>query len=627
MKFSILLAVLILCLLAACTPATVSSDGSAPASTASDASVYPLSMNSASGQIQQAMLVSSTRWHTIRMDGASFQYAADGVTPAQVYREQAWIDLAGGRFRVLASGPDNGAAESFKAGDGVTILNIDLKNGQIQSQPMPDFERGAYVPRLEAGVVYPQPLWGQIGTPISQMAFASDYAQNQGVFKPLQIDQIAGREALLVEWTFSGNNLPSWRMWLDTQTAVILKLQSFGKAGGAVLQSEQRLNQVIFDAVMDDSLFVQPPQTPQFDGFAGAESTPIAAETVPPSGSESQGELYFFTLPHQQGGSVQLVRLPGACVAGSSTCPPLESIAAPFPFIFNLNALAWSPDGALAAFAYPDNSTGTPYKVWLFNPADKSWRAVAEFPFIDPPFWSPDGAWLAFRVQDGLGGEDIYVIRRDGADLKNITASGTLPADGRPFVMDGWLTENIILRSALPGAEGTVYLARAADGVVRPLFETLLTKAVFTASPDGAWLAYDDYDYQSQKHALRVVEPNAAHPMDLASFSGGNLYPIVWSPDGTRLAFAHSSADANFNPLSDVYVIGRDGLGMTQVYKGVTVGRLVFSPDGKFLLVEETTSPTGGHLFAVDLATLEARILQAPGLTLDMDWYAPSWRP
>jgi hypothetical protein len=43
--------------------------------------------------------------------------------------------------------------------------------------------------------------------------------------------------------------------------------------------------------------------------------------------------------------------------------------------------------------------------------------------------------------------------------------------------------------------------------------------------------------------------------------------------------------------------------------------------------VEETTSPTGGHLFVVDLATLEMRILEAPGLTLDYDWYAPSWRP
>jgi hypothetical protein len=66
---------------------------------------------------------------------------------------------------------------------------------------------------------------------------------------------------------------------------------------------------------------------------------------------------------------------------------------------------------------------------------------------------------------------------------------------------------------------------------------------------------------------------------------------------------------------------------MTQVYHGVTVGRILFSPDGRFLLIEETTSPTGGHLFVVNLETLEQRILAAPGLTLDTNWYAPSWRP
>ena len=366
---------------------------------------------------------------------------------------------------------------------------------------------------------------------------------------------------------------------------------------------------------------------PQPGDATEAAVTPLAAETALPSGGEAQGELYFFTLPHQAGRSAHLVRLPGACVIASTPCPALESIPVPFPFAFNLSALAWSSDGKLAAFAYPDRASGTPYKLWVFDPVGKSWGSLAQFPFIDPPFWSPDGTWLAFRVQDGVGGESVYVVHRDGTGLKSLTAAGNLPADARPYVLDGWLTENLILRSALPGKEGTVYLVRASDGHVRPLFNTLLTKAILVPSPDGAWLAYDEYDYQGQRHALRVIEPDGAHPVDLAAFTGGSLYPIVWSPEGARLAFAHTAFDPGGSPTADVYVIGRDGLGLTQVYKGVTVGRLVFSPDGKFLLVEETTSVTGGHLFAVNLETLATRLLEAPGLTLDTDWYAPSWRP
>jgi Tol biopolymer transport system component len=210
--------------------------------------------------------------------------------------------------------------------------------------------------------------------------------------------------------------------------------------------------------------------------------------------------------------------------------------------------------------------------------------------------------------------------------LKDLTSSSSLPEAGRPYVMDGWITGNIILRSGKPGNDGTIYLVRVADGHVQPMFETLLTKAVFIPSSDGAWLVYDDYNYDSQNHTLLVTEPDGANPVKVANFTGGSLYPIAWSPDNTRLAFAYHIDATQGNPTADVYIIDRDGSGLQQVYRGVTVGSLRFSPDGKYLLVDETTSPTGGHLFVVDLETQQQRIIQAPGLSLDSDWYMPSWR-
>lgn len=368
--------------------------------------------------------------------------------------------------------------------------------------------------------------------------------------------------------------------------------------------------------------------TPTSSGDASKGPTaPLEAGPGPASEAEAGGGLYFYTLPHQAGQAVQLVRLPGLCVAGGAACPPLEIIPVPFAFAFNLSALTWSPDGSLAALAYPDNAAGTPYKLWIFDAAGKTWTARAEFPFIDPPFWSADGAWLAFRVQDGRGGENVYVVHPDGTDLKSLTSGGNLPGAARPFVIDGWLGGDFILRSALPGEEGTILLLPLAGGRARPLLPSALTRSALVPSRAGGWLAYDAYDSQSQQHVLRVFQPDGAAPLDLASFAGGSLYPIVWSPDGMRLAFAHTAFDAAGNPAASVYLIGRDGSGLTQVYHGVTVGRVLFSPDGNFLLVEETISATGGHLFAVNLETLEARILQAPGLSLDSDWYAPSWRP
>ncbi len=407
----------------------------------------------------------------------------------------------------------------------------------------------------------------------------------------------------------------------------MLRKQDFSKDGGTAIQGEAVVQNVIFDSQFADLLFSAPIETPRFADAAGMALTPPAAEPTATSGKDALGELYFFTLPHKSGGNVQLVRLPGSCIELISACPSLEAVSVPFPFNFNLSPLAWSPDGKLAAFAYPDNANGTPYKLWLYDPAADAWRSLAELPFIDPPYWSPDGTWLAFRMQDGQGGEDVYAVRRDGSELKNLTANGRLPVAGRPYVMDGWLTENILVRSALPMTQGAVYLIRVSDGSVRPIFETALTKSVFFPSKDGAFLAFDSYDEMSQKHVLKVAEPDGANAVEVAAFSGGSLYPIVWSPDGKRVAFAYYNTYANGNPSAAVYVMARDGRGLTQVYQGVTVGTLQFSPDGKFILVEETTSPTGGHLYAVNLESLEQHILSAPGLTLDTDWYAPSWRP
>jgi Tol biopolymer transport system component len=354
-------------------------------------------------------------------------------------------------------------------------------------------------------------------------------------------------------------------------------------------------------------------------------STPIFVETgLAPISEKEAGELYFFLQPRQAGPSIQLAKVSGVCIIDATKCPPLQIVNVPFAFNFTINALSWSPDGKYAAFSYSDHPNGTPTKLWLFDAALSTWTSLAEFPFIDPPFWSPDGTWIGFRTQDGLGGEDVYVVHRNGTELKRISAR--LPIEGRPYIMDGWYTENIIMRSALAGSSGNIYLVRASDGHARPMFGTLLTKAQFIAAPDASLLVYDEYDYTSQNHGLKVMEPDGANAVTLANFTGGSLYPVVWSPNSRLIAFNYYSL-VDGMPSAEVYVVGRDGSKLSLAYKGKTVGRLLFSPNGKYLLVEETTSITGGHLFLVNLATLETRILQAPGLSTDYDWYAPSWRP
>src|SRR5688500_12885649 len=234
-----------------------------------------LSLSSSSEEIQQAMLESATNWLSIWIDGTITQYAPEGSdAPAQVSHEQVWIDLSTSRFRIL-TGPNQGNAERFIACDGVTIIEMDLKTGQSQSRPLPEFARaGQFVPTPEPGYGFPQPLWGQIGTPLSQLAFPSDFAQSEGTFKAVATEFVAERETVVVEWTNAQSDLPSWRMWLDAKTAIILKMQTFGKDGGETIQSEAVVDQVIYDDIFADSLFRAPASLPQFSDVTGGGSQP-----------------------------------------------------------------------------------------------------------------------------------------------------------------------------------------------------------------------------------------------------------------------------------------------------------------------------------------------------------------
>ncbi len=611
--------ILVLIFLTACTTST--SPTSASYFNDQPAQVI-LTDASTSEQIQQAMLESARKWRNVRAEGTVTWYDATGTQPVQTYHEQVWIDQLTPRFRSLLT--VDTVLNTLKFSDGQKINIVNMISGHTETTDLPEFVRvGQYVPPLEEGAAYPNPLWGQIGTPLSEMMFSANFIQTQGTFKAVAIEMVAERETLVVEWTYIEKTLPTFKVWLDTHTAVILRMRQFGDDSTS-LQGERIVEQVAYDEVFDPSLFTLPPDLPQAIAPTQVGSLPVVTESGSMS-MEEAGELYFFLQPRQAGQSIQLAKVSGVCVYDLVACPSMQIVNVPFAFNFTINALSWSPDGKYAAFSYSDNTTGTPTKLWLFDANAGTWTSLAEFAYIDPPFWSPDGSWIAFRTQDGLGGEDVYIVRRDGTELRSVSTN--LPMEGRPYIMDGWYTENIIMRSALPGTSGSIYLVRANDGVARPMFDTLLTKAQFVASPDASLLVYDDYASDSQNHVLKVMEPDGANAVTLANFAGGSIYPVVWSPDSKLIAFNYYSSFANGEPKAEVYVIGRDGSNLSIVYAGITVGRLVFSPNGRYLLVEETTSVSGGHLFLIDLATLEQRILQAPGLSMDYDWYAPSWRP
>jgi Tol biopolymer transport system component len=334
--------------------------------------------------------------------------------------------------------------------------------------------------------------------------------------------------------------------------------------------------------------------------------------------------VYFFVSDHNYDNEkIQLMRVPGSCAAGLTSCPEAQIIPPPSGLNFSLTSLVWSSQGDAAAFSYPIRADGNRSALFLLDPESQEWKSLAEFNFIDPPSWSPDGNWLAFRVQDGNGSDEIYAVRRDGTQLTNLSASEKLPAEGAPYALSGWINTNAVLHSR---SNGTLYLFRVEDSLVTPLFDTPLAKFdLVVPSPDGYFLAYTDAS--AQKIVLKLLTPDGQTTRELATFQNTSLYPITWSPDGTRLAFAAMTGGDPDNG-QNIYIIGSDGRGLQQVYqsRSASVAQIYFSPDGKYLLLQDDDA-AGRHIFIVDLATLEQHMLQVSNLPLDWWWLAPSWRP
>lgn len=587
-----------------------------PASDSLAAGAVPLGLDATSAEIRQLLLDSPYKWTTLFMDA---QVTDANDVPRRV---QVWVDQPALSARVL-SGPADGSAESLRLLDGVSQLDLNIATGESSIAP---FSGGniPYTPQppvLGDNVIESHPLFSAADSRLGTLLFPSDIAQNEGTFKPVGMEVIAYRLSLIVEWTYIQNELPSYRAWVDVSTGVILRYQQFEKSGGTEILSEITATRVDYDLHFPSSLFS--PVVSAMPNFVGdpLETVTVAVTPAAPVESDPFGWVYSFVADNSYPVRVmRLVRVPGSCAVGESECPEADVIQMPVELTSSLQPLVWSPARSEAAWTYPVNADQRIWTLYLFDAVNASWRELVQMDrYMDPPMWSHSGDWIAFRTQNGQGDEAVYAIRRDGSDLKKLTDSKDLPAEGRPYVMDAWLGESVLLRSGKPGGTGTIYLMRVGDGLVKPLFETSLTKASFVESPDGTLLANVDYDSNNRKQTVKIIAPDGKTLRDLATFASGSVLELKWSPDGAQLGFILVTESA-----STVYVIDSDGRNLRQVFMNATDTHFIFSPDGKYLLIQ-TIDGTGEHLYAIHLDTFKPNLVQVPDIPLDASWMLPTW--
>jgi Tol biopolymer transport system component len=219
--------------------------------------------------------------------------------------------------------------------------------------------------------------------------------------------------------------------------------------------------------------------------------------------------------------------------------------------------VAISADGT--TIAYDDNlEGGTGLSI---SRANGTKLRRLELHAVGTPALSRDGKLLAFL--QGFPSH-IEIVRTDGTGLRRLTSSDgddlDLSPDGKALAFLRISTDQrheALVIQPLHGRERVLVRASIPPGLGEPRW-----------SSDGRWIAYE-------ANGLWVVHPNGT---DRHQVARGDVYPLAWSPDGKRLAYA-------FGYPKDLAVVGVDGHDAKRLHVRPlpNIFGLSWSPDGSRL--------------------------------------------
>jgi dipeptidyl aminopeptidase/acylaminoacyl peptidase len=255
---------------------------------------------------------------------------------------------------------------------------------------------------------------------------------------------------------------------------------------------------------------------------------------------------------------------------------------------------AWSPDRSQIAFGPAKvGSPGIIGGVGVVNADGTEERLLS---VGQNPRWSPDGTRLLIQEVDDVTSEPITIWILDVATGE---ATDLGPGFNPQWLPDG---ERISFRRMVDTPDGSF-----ADAVFIMTLETGETMEFGTESESDVFWAPDGSAvliYHDGVLTLAAPDGSAAEP-----FATG--FAPVWSPDSTRILFAHDF-DETGTPI--FAVMDLDG---QTLWSGVAGQTATWSPDGTRIAVEIT------------MPTLVVRVLDAAtGETLfEVEGIEPAWTP
>jgi len=250
--------------------------------------------------------------------------------------------------------------------------------------------------------------------------------------------------------------------------------------------------------------------------------------------------------------------------------------------------VAWSPDGTRIAYRNP---LAEDRGIYMANPDGTEPVRLTDGANDGWPTWSPDGSKIAFSSTrndpsvgactssgdpDFLCPTDIYVMDADGSNVTRLTADASAEYDPQ-WSPDGGRIAFVRTRG---GTAPAVFIMRSDGADVRQISSGVGGSDFSPSwSPDGSQVVFTGFRYEDT--GIWIVAWDGSNERRILGEDWYSVWDPVWSPDGTLIAFVGSPDGGEAALDKELYVMSPDGTGVTQLAdapgSGVT-GEVAWQP-------------------------------------------------
>ncbi|MFD2924644.1 hypothetical protein [Halobacillus naozhouensis] len=227
----------------------------------------------------------------------------------------------------------------------------------------------------------------------------------------------------------------------------------------------------------------------------------------------------------------------------------------------------WSPDGEKLVYTKHD-------QIILYNVLSHRAQFI-DYPGSSNPQWFPNGRELLFQAPDESGISQLFRIRTNGTDVRQITSNEEGPLHDIELSPDG----TFVLYTT-PGA--SISLIRTVELSTGNVFEVEggpLAKNYYPAwSPDSMRVAYSATNFDENNGYFSQIRTVGRMGENERTWVNSNCFatPVSWSPDGRQIAYLSGCTEQEF--AREMLVLNLSQATSTRLISGVNIMSMQWAP-------------------------------------------------